>query len=437
MKKTAFLAISFLLFQVLSCSKIEVAPFEEAIQLEIEKRSSPENDFFNYDYLSGVNPSIATENLNPVMSDMIDKTIDFLKVKEQLNPFVDSLKNQIGYPIWNSSREFISKGVPTAIIPFAFETGNHVTAFLIVIESNNILQFRLIHGKNIFNGFLGLGMVDAPNNVFMIMEYLLLEEIVFKAENCDMLNALDYITSFSPLQNDEELEFRECYIIQITQSYCITVSYGGITLGPVCENDIYYDYICFEDEETTLNSVDITPITGDGFYNSNTYTTSGYNVNDPALAALISEFENIPFDERGLTESESVILANNPEKIPGLTSNRNKATDFPEIEGCPPTGFHNGAGDALRHAYFSALNVKDFGVGFAVPLGFAHEDYPENPPLEKEMDLHNNQVGFDIAQQNPNATDEELGQLILDALNNGQLLVFNPAGTALIPSSGC
>jgi len=49
--------------------------------------------------------------------------------------------------------------------------------------------------------------------------------------------------------------------------------------------------------------------------------------------------------------------------------------------------------DALRHAYFNAMNVHSFGLTIATNMANAHEDYVGNPTEAKAMDLNNNSVG--------------------------------------------
>ncbi|HEX4917499.1 MAG TPA: hypothetical protein VFV43_06355 [Limnobacter sp.] len=57
---------------------------------------------------------------------------------------------------------------------------------------------------------------------------------------------------------------------------------------------------------------------------------------------------------------------------------------------------HNGAGDAFRHCYWSALLARDIGPEDAFEFTTAHEERPGLPEEEIEMDLFNNRVGIDI-----------------------------------------
>ena len=86
---------------------------------------------------------------------------------------------------------------------------------------------------------------------------------------------------------------------------------------------------------------------------------------------------------------------------------------------------HNDPADAFRHAYWNALITRDLGADFAKQFTTAHETRPDSVREEAFMDLHNNQIGRDIALANPNATDAELQAAVLDSLYNGELYVWD------------
>ncbi|MBK9961086.1 MAG: hypothetical protein IPP06_07040 [Saprospiraceae bacterium] len=95
----------------------------------------------------------------------------------------------------------------------------------------------------------------------------------------------------------------------------------------------------------------------------------------------------------------------------------------------------NDCSDAFRHAYFNALNVKSCGSVNAKLFADAHENcngIQFGPDLEASMDFHNNDRGRKIAINNPNASNLELTNLVLNELNQGLLrFIFplNPNGT--------
>jgi RHS repeat-associated protein len=58
-----------------------------------------------------------------------------------------------------------------------------------------------------------------------------------------------------------------------------------------------------------------------------------------------------------------------------------------------PAGGHNDRKDAFRHCYWSCCMTKRMGTDEARRIADAHENFPENPQCEKDMDQHNNQIG--------------------------------------------
>lgn len=100
----------------------------------------------------------------------------------------------------------------------------------------------------------------------------------------------------------------------------------------------------------------------------------------------------------------------------------NEAADrFPHAE------LLNDEGDAFRHAYWNALMTWAFGDEFATSYGTAHEQV-EGDPVSHAMDLHNNEVGRNIATANPTADPSELADLVFEAVNNGRTVEITNLG---------
>ena len=138
-----------------------------------------------------------------------------------------------------------------------------------------------------------------------------------------------------------------------------------------------------------------------------------------------------------LTDSEQKFVRNHPFAASIARKNAEKASE--RVSGMD--GQHNGKADAMRHAYWSASNTRDLGPEKAKEIGDAHEVVPTlgdvqrmlqsgvpeeeierfQPVEEREMDLHNNDVGIGIGLNNPDATDDELWNLIEEAWEDGQL----------------
>ena len=87
---------------------------------------------------------------------------------------------------------------------------------------------------------------------------------------------------------------------------------------------------------------------------------------------------------------------------------------------------HNGAGDAFRHCYWTALLARDIGKEGALEFTTAHEGKPGNPADEKAMDLHNNGVGADIGAAATNFSDDAVARKCNDALLNNELKILKP-----------
>ncbi|MGQ4274910.1 DUF6973 domain-containing protein [Terrihabitans sp. B22-R8] len=89
---------------------------------------------------------------------------------------------------------------------------------------------------------------------------------------------------------------------------------------------------------------------------------------------------------------------------------------------------NDGHADAFRHAYWNALMTKRFGSDFAERFATAHEGTVNNPADREAMDLHNNEIGRNIAQANPNASEEELADLVRASIENGEMVVIDRSG---------
>ncbi|MCU0499921.1 MAG: WXG100 family type VII secretion target [Anaerolineae bacterium] len=81
---------------------------------------------------------------------------------------------------------------------------------------------------------------------------------------------------------------------------------------------------------------------------------------------------------------------------------------------------NDGLGDAYRHAYWSARMTQEFGADWTQRFTDAHETKPGNQTARDFMDRHNNALGIRIAQQYPNATPEQMQNLIAQAIQNGE-----------------
>lgn len=90
--------------------------------------------------------------------------------------------------------------------------------------------------------------------------------------------------------------------------------------------------------------------------------------------------------------------------------------------------------DAFRHAYWNALMADEYGTEWAHDYGTAHERIPGNSSAREAMDLYNNEVGRQIADENPGAGREELAGLVEQAVKDGRMVVVAPDGNSLVYS---
>lgn len=91
-------------------------------------------------------------------------------------------------------------------------------------------------------------------------------------------------------------------------------------------------------------------------------------------------------------------------------------------------GAEDGHQDAFRHIYWNVLMSRQFGDDFAAAFATAHEGVPGNPADREAMDLHNNELGRRIAREHPNASKEELQEIIMEEIKNGHAVVINDKG---------
>jgi len=132
-----------------------------------------------------------------------------------------------------------------------------------------------------------------------------------------------------------------------------------------------------------------------------------------------------------LTPAEKAVIA-------AMASNPLTATKIPFIKLSKDTAFNettrrfgfngrNDESDAFRHCFWSSVLSRDIGYFWAKAFTDAHETNPNNPPDEKEMDLHNNSVGLKIGffyfipDSNGSLSDK-----CYKALQNGELKVIAP-----------
>jgi hypothetical protein len=92
------------------------------------------------------------------------------------------------------------------------------------------------------------------------------------------------------------------------------------------------------------------------------------------------------------------------------------------------TGLEDGHGNAFRHTLWNAGMTQELGVEFTQVFTNAQEGVPGNQADKEALDLYNNDVGRRNALDNPDASSEELADLVMEVLNEGRLIVMDGNG---------
>ncbi|SHF93562.1 DUF6973 domain-containing protein [Dysgonomonas macrotermitis] len=140
-----------------------------------------------------------------------------------------------------------------------------------------------------------------------------------------------------------------------------------------------------------------------------------------------SSYDQFKKDWNDLTPAEKEFVKNYPGTAKNFSLNATKAKAGAASTGLP--GATDGPLDAVRHAYWSALNTRDQGRTLAEKFGNAHESDPFNDPAVKAMDLHNNGIGYDIGERAgtyPKWDDQKVLNEVMNAYKAGKLSIINP-----------
>ena len=125
-----------------------------------------------------------------------------------------------------------------------------------------------------------------------------------------------------------------------------------------------------------------------------------------------------------LSNDEKSFVFRHPILAYEFNNNANKARSA--VEHFPNK--KDGYGDAIRHCYWCALNqvTAGYNSSLAEEYGNAHENKPDNNINEKQMDLHNNAVGYKLGNEAiiNGWSEKELLNKVIDAANNGKLYML-------------
>ena len=138
-----------------------------------------------------------------------------------------------------------------------------------------------------------------------------------------------------------------------------------------------------------------------------------------ALSKSTNEIIETALTKLNLGPYERIVVRANPFDAYKSQTTNSMAFDVQLAAGF---GFkEDGAGDAFRHTLWNALMTKKGNKDFAQKMGVAHEkDNPNKKEITTKMDLYNNMVGQNLAEDNPGATDKELALMTLEKVYKGE-----------------
>lgn len=156
---------------------------------------------------------------------------------------------------------------------------------------------------------------------------------------------------------------------------------------------------------------------------------------------------NIDEDDQGPNACELALIVQYPSQALAINNNVSKAnTKTQQLFGFYDNngnGF-NDCADAFRHAYFNMLNTLSVGANITRQFGEAHECDSESDN-QTDMDLYNNEVGINLTLFNPQVSESDLINFLLEKLYNGELKILSNLGskntetdqTTVISSESC
>ena len=122
---------------------------------------------------------------------------------------------------------------------------------------------------------------------------------------------------------------------------------------------------------------------------------------------------------KNATKEELLLVAKYPTQSLKIFNNSSTASNTASSLYKAET-LYLGNGDAFRHAYWNALNVKSVGADIAKAFANAHEsETPEGN--DKTMDLRNNTVGRNIGRIYSNSSNATIKNKVIEAVNQGRL----------------
>lgn len=152
------------LLSIHSCKPDEYIKLNERERLLGELTSSIERDFFDPQFLLRNNPNIipaiATRGLSDV--ELIDSLFNDLIRLELIDPYAESLVEQIGYPFWTQAIVHMEGDSlhPTITIPTAGTNDSLVQGILTCVLDNGIWNSYFVTRDTHYNVFGSMAQYD-------------------------------------------------------------------------------------------------------------------------------------------------------------------------------------------------------------------------------------------------------------------------------------
>jgi len=122
--------------------------------------------------------------------------------------------------------------------------------------------------------------------------------------------------------------------------------------------------------------------------------------------------------KRTLNPDEKKLADENPKEYL-LTMKLAAKAMFEEEARYSTAGEDRGNSNAFLHAYWSCLLAKNISLNWAKKWTNAHEQEENQDNLDRQIDLFNNALGFEIAQKNKTQSNEFLAGIVEKAILEG------------------
>jgi len=157
------------------------------------------------------------------------------------------IKNKLGIPIWNYSREYIFEGNSLLFIPVANEFSSFVEAFLVLFKGNDEKKLRHHYIKrNELESYPVIkndGNNKIPDKCFFLNLFIIFDKMIFDFEDCSLIESWAVANSFI---TEGSKSYSICNIEYEDWLYC-SWTCGGTSENPYmfCNETCYPFYIYY------------------------------------------------------------------------------------------------------------------------------------------------------------------------------------------------